>query len=256
MVTKFIILAVAITLAAAAPRQKRQLANCADPFKNVPSPCQNNPTNRVYFPHPTDASKFLQCDVYNRMYIIQCPAGEVFDIQSSSCRVYAPIVTAAPATAAPFVPVTAAPYVPPVTAAPAANVNPCNPQAIARGQFYFEVVGDRSKFIECDLAGNPNVLSCPTGLLWQEGLLSCVYPLQSGGAGPAQPVNNLTGQITNPCTQQAIASDHFFFPHPNPTKFIQCDLWGQVFVVDCPPGLLWNAYQETCYGATTINGKK
>lgn len=42
-----------------------------DAFKNVPNPCTNNPSNQVYFPHPMDNSKFIQCDRYGRMYIIQ-----------------------------------------------------------------------------------------------------------------------------------------------------------------------------------------
>jgi len=237
------LVAVGLALAYAAPREKRQV-NCVDPFANVPSPCQNNPTNKVYFPHPTDNTKFLQCDLYDRMYIIQCPMGEVFDVKLTACRP----ATAAPATPAPYRPpvITAAPVV--VTKAPApANTNPCNAAALSRGQYYF-AVADKTKFIECDLAGNPSILSCPTGLFWEEGLLSCVYPLDAGGSTPLNPVSNLNGQITNPCTAQAIQNGHFFFPHPNPNKFIQCDLWGQVFEVDCPTGLVWNAYQETCYG--------
>jgi len=237
--------ALGLGLASAAPREKRQV-NCVDPFQNVPSPCQNNPSNKVYFPHPSDVTKFLQCDIYNRMYIIQCPQGEVFDLATTACR---PNVQ--PATAKPYVP-PAVVTRPPVTVAPVVtDTNPCNANAISRGQFYF-AVADKTKFIECDLAGNPNMLSCPAGLLWEQGLLSCVYPLNAGGNVPVNPVNQVNNQIANPCTKTAISSGHFFFPHPDPSKFIQCDLYGQVFVVNCPAGLLWNAYQETCYGANNV----
>ncbi|XP_012935252.1 peritrophin-1-like [Aplysia californica] len=239
--------ALVLGLACAAPsREKRQIQNCVDPFRNVPSPCQNNPTNQVYFPHPTDNSKFLQCDVYDRMYIIQCPVGEVFDATLTACRPRTATVTTAPFRPPIY---TAAP----ITQAPATN-NPCTATAISRGQVYFAIATDKNKFIECDLAGNPNVLACPTGLFWEQGLLSCVYPLNAGGAAPLNPVSTLTGSVTNPCNAQAINSGHFFFPHPNPAKFIQCDLWGQVFEVDCPAGLLWNAYQETCYSPSPISG--
>ena len=47
--------------------------NVSDAFKNVPNPCTDNPSQKVYFPHPTDSAKFIQCDRYGRMYIIQCP---------------------------------------------------------------------------------------------------------------------------------------------------------------------------------------
>merc|ERR1711963_1370644 len=66
--------------------------------------------------------------------------------------------------------------------------------------------------IECDLAGNPNMLQCPAGLLWEQGLLSCVYPLNAGGNVPANPVNQVNNQIANPCTAKAISSS----PTPTP----------------------------------------
>jgi hypothetical protein len=53
-------------------------------------------------------------------------------------------------------------------------------------------------------------------------------------------------QFTNPCTPQQLAGNHYYFAHPDPTKFIQCDNAGQAFVVSCPSGLVWNQYYETC----------
>ena len=41
------------------------------------------------------------------------------------------------------------------------NNNPCTPQHVAQGQLYFAYPGDSSKFYECDLQGNPSILSCP-----------------------------------------------------------------------------------------------
>lgn len=235
----------------AAPHREKRQAACVGAFQNVPSPCKNNPSNRVYFPHPTDITKFLQCDIYSRMYIIQCPQGEVYDNSRAVCTpqnaatntpVVAPVVTQAP----------------PVTQAPVSN--PCTRTAISRGQLYFPVSGDKTKFIECDLAGNPQTLACPNGLLWDQGMLSCVYPIVATGNPPVQPTSGLPTTVTNPCNAAAIKSNHFFFPHPDATKFIQCDLWGQSFVVSCPSGLIWNAYLETCYRSQTVvvgpnNGK-
>lgn len=51
--------------------EKNHVFFITDAFKNVPNPCANNPDSQVYFPHPTDVSKFIQCDRYGRMYIIQ-----------------------------------------------------------------------------------------------------------------------------------------------------------------------------------------
>lgn len=50
----------------------------------------------------------------------------------------------------------------------------------------------------------------------------------------------------NPCTFQAIATNSLYFAHPDPTKFIQCDLQGNAFVQQCPSGLVWNESLLTC----------
>ncbi|XP_033745461.1 uncharacterized protein LOC117330975 [Pecten maximus] len=76
---------VALTLAVPSPlREKRQVPNCVNTFQNVPNPCTSN-SNRVYFPHPGDNTKFLQCDRFGRMYIVQCPAGELYNQATTSC---------------------------------------------------------------------------------------------------------------------------------------------------------------------------
>ncbi|XP_033745460.1 uncharacterized protein LOC117330973 [Pecten maximus] len=76
---------VALTLAVPSPlREKRQVPNCVNTFQNVPNPCTSN-SNRVYFPHPLDNTKFLQCDRFGRMYIVQCPAGELYNQATTSC---------------------------------------------------------------------------------------------------------------------------------------------------------------------------
>lgn len=243
----------AVLLGLAASAIVKRQAVCPDPFQNVPSPCSSAPGSQFYFPHPTDNTKFLQCDVYKRMYIIQCPQGEIYDTSITACR------PAAVATQAPFVP----PVVtrPPQTQAPAINFNngnPCAQNAIARGLVYFPVVGDKTQFIECDLAGNPARLSCPTGLLWDQGMLSCVYPINAGSNGVNTGTNtgsNSLGGIPNPCTAAALNSGHYFFPYPNTSsKFIQCNQYGQGFPVDCPAGLAWNAYLETCYKPLPASG--
>jgi len=142
--------------------------------------------------------------------------------------------------------------------------NPCTAASVARGQLYFPYAADNSKFIECDMLGNPSTMSCPKqGLVWDQNILSCVYPIntanqgnqgnqggQGATAGPSGPQPTPAigkGQGGNPCTQKALSSGRLFFPHSDRTKYIQCDLWGQAFVNSCPAKLVWNAYLETCY---------
>lgn len=225
-------------------------------FQNVPNVCQNNPTAQVFFSHPTDPTKFLQCDVYNRMYIIQCPDGEAFNIATSGCQ---PQVTSVPTFGPTFAPTT---HSPPATVTygvptPATNNNPYNPcsrQSVAMGQLYFAYPGDNTKFIECDLHGNPSTLNCPPLLVWDQSILSCMYAAATINTNPnLNPITTPAPQITanqpsNPCTASAIAASQLFFPYPNDAnKYIQCDLWGQAFVNSCPGMLQWNAALQTCY---------
>jgi len=65
---------------------------------------------------------------------------------------------------------------------------------------------------------------------------------------------------SNPCRGQAVAAAGLFFSHPNPNKFIQCDIAGDAYVLTCPSGLVWNEYSKTCVspyitqGAAIIGG--
>lgn len=58
--------------------------------------------------------------------------------------------------------------------------NPCTTANVNSGKIYFSVATDSHQFIECDLNGNANVLTCPSQLLWDENRLSCVYQFQTG----------------------------------------------------------------------------
>ncbi len=50
----------------------------------------------------------------------------------------------------------------------------------------------------------------------------------------------------NPCTQENIDNGDFYWPHEDEDKFVQCDEWGQCFVMECPPGLVWDPVAYTC----------
>nr|AYK39577.1 peritrophin [Ruditapes philippinarum] len=201
------------------------------------------------------------------MYIIQCPENLVYSSTTSTCRQSGgSIVTSGP-TVAPV------PGTQPITNT---GDNPCTPEALAAGNIYFAVKGDETKFIECDMLGHPNVLPCSSGLVWNESRLSCVYKFQGSGSGSTGTGTGTgtvtggtggttgtgtgtggtgTGNLANPCTQETIAANKLFFPHPDSTKFIQCDFWGDVFVVSCPAGFIWNQYSETCASAFVNVGK-
>ncbi|KAK3102028.1 hypothetical protein FSP39_008215 [Pinctada imbricata] len=215
-------LAVVVVLCAATAQ-----ALSRDNWANVPNPCKNNPQNIVYFAHPRDTSKFIQCDAMGQMYIIQCPENTIFSSATRSC--VAPVTTAAPVKTD--------------------GSNPCTAQNLAAGNNYFAIKNDPSHFIECGPDGLVNILPCPDRLVWDETRYSCVYKSTlAGGARPTSSTGDLTSAgLKNPCDGQHITANHsLFFSHPDPSKFIECGIAGDAYVLTCPSGLIWNQYNTTC----------
>lgn len=63
-----------------------------------------------------------------------------------------------------------------------------------------------------------------------------------------------TGVTSNPCTAQAANSGNLFFPHPDPTRFIQCDLVGDAYVMQCPAALVWSQSTSNCQSPFGMTG--
>lgn len=56
------------------------------PDFQAPNPCSTSKTNtQVFFPHPNDNTKFIQCNAVGEMYIIQCPHGKLYNKATVSC---------------------------------------------------------------------------------------------------------------------------------------------------------------------------
>merc|ERR1719239_77355 len=101
-------------------------------------------------------------------------------------------------------------------------------------------------YILCDLSGSASVNICPSGLVWQQGLMACVYPSTSvSGDGQVKPTSSLN--TTSPCTPLAMKAGQLFHPHPRPSMFLQCDVSGHVYALTCPPGLTWSGDKTTCF---------
>lgn len=232
----------------------------SDTWSNVPNPCINNPQKKIYHLHPADPTKFIQCDLLGRMYIIQCPKGDIYNAQTGSCtagkvttsvpnpRVTPPATTTTKATTVTTTTTRA-------TTTAAAIQNPCSNINLAKGMVYFAHPKDHTKFIQCDLLGTQRIEQCKHGLVWNQGRLACVYAIYPGGfktTTKAPVTTTHTVRVTttaiprNPCTPNAKTTDQLFHPHPDPHKFYQCDLWGDVFENTCPPNLIWRDNLKTC----------
>ncbi|XP_052780489.1 uncharacterized protein LOC128217390 [Mya arenaria] len=195
----------------------------------VTNPCLNNVLHALNFPHPSDATKFIQCGLYGRMFIVQCPAGEVYDQATSSCINLKAVVS------------------PPIDISSLGIYFQCTAQNLQMGRLCFNVYTSDKQFIQCAAAGNGRVITCPDQLIWDQNRQSCVFAFQEGVVISGNLVA-LTGLLNgaNPCTPEAINAQSLFFSHPDPTKFIQCDLQGNAFVQRCPSSLVWNQYFKTC----------
>lgn len=206
--------------------------NCQWQVQN--NPCVNNVLNKLNFPHPSDASKFIQCGTFDRMFVIQCPPAEVYDQATTTCIKPNAIVSQ------PLV----------NTLSNYGVNNPCTAQNIQAGRIFFSLTSDRTKFVQCDQSGVARILTCPAQMIWDQNRQSCIFPRQAvlnpGTVGTG--TGTITGVLStsNPCSAQSISQNALFFSHPDPTKFIQCDLQGNAFVQQCPSGLVWNQYLETC----------
>lgn len=233
----------------------------SDTWSNVPNPCINNPQKKIYHPHPADPIKFIQCDLLGRMYIIQCPKGDIYNVQTGSCtagkvttNVPNPTVTP-PATTTTMKATTVTTTTTRATTTTTAMQNPCSNINLAKGLIYFPHPQDHTKFIQCDLLGTQLIVQCKPGLVWSQGRLACVYAIYPGSfkTTTKTPVTTThTVRVTttaiprNPCKPNAMTTDQLFYPHPDPHKFYQCDLWGDAFENTCPPNLIWNDFSKTC----------
>ena len=53
--------------------------------------------------------------------------------------------------------------------------------------------------------------------------------------------------VYNPCTPENAAEGKFYFPHKDPTKYVQCSEHGQCYVMNCSSGLVWDSAINSCH---------
>ncbi|XP_048740431.1 uncharacterized protein LOC125654511 [Ostrea edulis] len=207
-------------------RQGGLVPNCGDTWSHVPNPCSGSSSSHLYYPHPRDSTKFIQCTANGEMYLIQCPAGKIYYASVSHCA--QPITTTAP---------------------PPSFTNPCTSDAFfnSAGVVYFPYPSDNTKFIVCEGVGHANIMSCPSPLVWDESRKSCVYTLVTAGQTPPHTATTVAPDyLALTCQKITVPIDGVYFSHPIPSKFIQCGPGGTAYVLSCPQGTVWNEFDKRC----------
>ncbi|OWF46122.1 uncharacterized protein LOC110456139 [Mizuhopecten yessoensis] len=171
------------------------------------------------FPHPDDSTKYLECDIQGKLYVVQCPQNESYYDDCKQCIGGE------------------TPCVKPGTPLSTAIGNPCSVEAILANKFFFTYPSDVTKFIHCDVWGKAWVRPCPQGEEWDQHELTCIVP----------------SKIANPCRSRS-SGDPFLYTYPcDPTKYIQCDLWHESFTRQCnPPSFYFQQSSESCVSPLTF----
>jgi len=228
MLAKIFALTLVVVVASAAPK-KRQLPTCTNAFTLTVNPCTSG-QGRTYYPVQGDPTKFVQCDILQGAYVVQCPQGLLYNQATNSCQQPQAAVATTPAPS-----------------------NPCTVQNINSGSIFFAYAPDNTKFQQCTAVGQVSIVQCPKNLVWDQNRVSCV--LQRTNTGVPAATQSPTTTLNNPCTPQQIAANNLYFAHPDPSKFIQCDLVGNAYEMLCPSGLIWNQYFEVCSANYQLVGK-
>ncbi|KAK7105719.1 hypothetical protein V1264_017063 [Littorina saxatilis] len=197
-----------------------------DKQKLVDNPCTPAALNngQLIHPHPLSTNMFIKCDLLGRMYITLCPENAVFNQVSLSCGFNSQIVNGG-------VPL------------PNNYHNPCTPDGIKNGLYFFAYANDKHSYIQCDVWGSAWLKTCLTNHVWNDNAHTCVadtlHEFDSTTVAPFP--------VSNPCTPQALNAGTLFFPHPcEHSKYIHCDISGNYYIQNCPATLFFDPATFVC----------
>ena len=156
--------------------------------------------------------------------------------------------------------------------------NPCGTPGVR----FYAYPQDRHFYIDCGADMVPNLMVCPGNEEWNDIYKTCGYGyLVQNTQAPivytyphltvavtypprtTQPpsvytvipgtLNKLTTGFQAPCTRANVAANRLYFPYPpNSNQYIQCDLWGDAFLMSCQPTFSFDQYSDTCVNGGVI----
>ncbi|KAK3764736.1 hypothetical protein RRG08_042046 [Elysia crispata] len=222
-----------------------------------PNKCSTN-TPGLY-PHPYSPYRFLYCDYEGQAYLVDCPAGFYYNDQVKDCVKGVP-PTPPPSTRRPVtVPITMAPprtfpTMQPNTATPGVTTQyPLQPFPICTlenyrlGLHFFEWAANETKYIMCsEYPGMGRLKDCAPYHKWSQVSQACIY--KDVVIDWTRDIYQTTAKADNyGCTPGLKDDSLFYHAHPyDNSKFIQCDEFGDAFILDCPANEIWYQDVQNC----------
>ncbi|XP_033758115.1 uncharacterized protein LOC117340464 [Pecten maximus] len=190
---------------------------CEGTTPSVQDPCTSCAISdgHLVHPFPLDDNKYITCEDEDNHLITQCPVGERFSVAKQGC-----ISSTEDGDDEDSVEGNG-------------NVNPCA-EAVKLHKFYFPYPNDKTKFIQCDEWGHSFIMSCPSGQIWFDQILTCAVDT------PGTKTDG--GYSENSCTGNAGKT----IAHSDPTKYINCDVSGIAHIMSCPKGLRFYMSLSRC----------
>ncbi|KAK3599239.1 hypothetical protein CHS0354_012849 [Potamilus streckersoni] len=149
------------------------------------------------------------CDLSGKLYIVICPAGEVFLSDCNQCVGNGSIVSA--------------------DCTKQSSTNPCTEENILLNKLFYPYPGDVHKFIQCDVWGKAWERDCPSGEEWDQTDLTCI--VSSG---------------YEICRHHK-PTDPYKYPHPcNTHLYIQCNAFGESWERPCPLNFVFYHLTQSC----------
>ncbi|GFN90202.1 matrilin-2 [Plakobranchus ocellatus] len=214
-----------------------------------------------FYTHPFSSYRFIYCTNGGQAYLVDCPAGTYYNDQYKDCVPGSPptIPTTTPTTRRPSTaPITMAPRTfptqPPRTVTPGVTTEyPLQPFPICTldnyrlGLRFFEWAANETQYIMCsEYPGMGRLKDCAPFHKWSQVSQACIYK---------DVVLDWTHDIyqTTPvpgnfgCVPGLKDDSMFYHAHPYDNgKFIQCDEFGDAFILDCPDNEIWYQDVQNC----------
>lgn len=189
------------------------------------NPCTDDAITQknLCFAYPFDHTKFIQCTTSKKAFINQCPQGEIYENATKLC---VGSLSQTPLPCGHHDETLTSLY--------------CTAENILHKKFYFSYAPDVTMYVQCDAFGHAYLMECPRHFVWDQSDLQCIRITIIG-----DPLGD--GAVINPCIRGFTDPRHVYHSYPlDAHRYIQCDPWGEAFVIKCPANELWNESRLEC----------